>query len=468
MDQTSSTLSDKEFSHATSLLQQLLGSRSIVEQLEQDGSANAQQVYTNAATLFALILQRLAGGLTLTQTVKRMIDEHRDLLRQGNKRVNEDTLSQNASAYSKARQSLPLAKVATFCQLLCDHIARQCDHKLDGRPIYIVDGTTISLPPTKELAENFPPASNQHGKTPWPIVNMLVAHEMHSSCCLVPEIGAMYGSNNAGEIKLFKRMVAERIPSGSIIMADSGFGVFSAAYHSQLNDQRFIFALTAQRFHSHVKRAACVDQGDGFKSYEYLWNPSPKERRKHPEIPEDAELRVWIHQIELDNGKMIQVVSDLPYDAWTMAELYRHRYDGEFDIRDVKVTMDVENMRARQYDTIMKELYGSVMAYNLVVQFRRSAAKLRGISPRRLSFSDTWLDFQHGLLRKTAADLDQWQELYQKALVCASKRLLPDRRGKRTYPRVSYQKRTKATKFESTNRVEAKQIREANRRKAHE
>ncbi|MEM9366629.1 MAG: hypothetical protein AAGD07_11590 [Planctomycetota bacterium] len=109
-----------------------------------------------------------------------------------------------------------------------------------------------------------------------------------------------------------------------------------------------------------------------------------------------------------------------------------------------------------------------MMAYNLVVQFRRSAAKLRGVSPRRLSFSDTWLDFQHGLLRKTAGDLEQWQELYEKALVGVSKRLLPDRRGKRFYPRASYQKRTKATKFESNNRGEAKQIREANRRKAHE
>ncbi|MEM9365871.1 MAG: hypothetical protein AAGD07_07725, partial [Planctomycetota bacterium] len=78
------------------------------------------------------------------------------------------------------------------------------------------------------------------------------------------------------------------------------------------------------------------------------------------------------------------------------------------------------------------------------------------------------LDFQHGLLRKTAGDLEQWEERYEKALVCASKRLLPDRRGKRSYPRVSYQKRTKATKFESKNRGEAKQIREANRRKAHE
>jgi hypothetical protein len=466
-DQAAST-DNQHFSNAITLLEELINSPAIARELDRDGSANAQQVYTNAATIFALILQRLGGGLTLKQTVTRMIDQHSDLLRQDNRRVRQGTLSQNASAYDKARRTLPLQKIAAFCQLVCQSLADQTDYRFEGRRIYIVDGTTLALPPTKELAENFSPSKNQHGQSPWPIMSLLVAHEMDSSCCLVPEVGAMYGSKNTSEIKLFKTLIAERMPAGSIVMGDTGFGVFATAFHCQRHNHRFVLGLTAQRFRSHIRRAVCVDEGEGFRTYEYLWKPSSKERKTHDELPADAQMCVFIHQIDLVDEKTLYLVSDLQYDAATIAALYRRRYDGEFDIRDVKVTMNTEHMRARSYDTIMKELYGSVIAYNLVVQFRREAARRRGVAPRRLSFSDTWLDFQVGVLGKSATDLSGWKLLYEAALERASKRLLPDRRGKRTSPRVSYRKRPKATKFEVKSPQEAAQIREANRKRALE
>ncbi|MEO1616185.1 MAG: hypothetical protein AAFV88_10075 [Planctomycetota bacterium] len=70
-----------EFSAARKLLEELLSADEIVKELEKQNSANAKQVYTNAATIFALVLQRLQGGLTLKETVKKMIDRHRDMLR---------------------------------------------------------------------------------------------------------------------------------------------------------------------------------------------------------------------------------------------------------------------------------------------------------------------------------------------------------------------------------------------------
>ncbi|MEM6469289.1 MAG: hypothetical protein AAF802_06945 [Planctomycetota bacterium] len=79
--------------------------------LHRDGSANGQQVYTNAATIFALILQRLGGGLTLKETVKRMVEDHQDLMQQSNRRVKDQTVSQDTSAYDKARRKLLLNKV---------------------------------------------------------------------------------------------------------------------------------------------------------------------------------------------------------------------------------------------------------------------------------------------------------------------------------------------------------------------
>jgi hypothetical protein len=453
----------EDFSAARKLLHELLSAHSIVKELEKQGSTSAKQVYTNAATIFALVLQRLEGGLTLKQTVKRMIDEHRDMLRSDNRRVEEGTLSENASAYDQARRSLPLQRIADFCSLVCNQLAKLCGNGFDGKRVYLLDGTTISLPPTKELAERFPTAKNQHGESAWPIMSLLVAHELDSSCCLVPQIGTMYGSKATSEIKLMKELVADTVPKDSIVIGDSGFGVFAAAYHCRKNSQQFVFSLTKQRFRSHLKTATLIDEGKGFKTYEMAWKPSPKELKNHSEIPSGVSVHVFIHQLELDNGNTLEVITDVPYDAISIGALYQHRYDCEFDIRDFKVTMNTENMRARTCDTIMKELYGSVIAYNLVLQFRRDAASRCGLKPRRLSFSDVWLDFRHDLLGKTASSLEQWQLLYARALASAAQRVLPDRRGKRSYPRVAHSKRPKTTKFEKLHKADAAKIREEKR-----
>jgi hypothetical protein len=57
------------------------------------------------------------------------------------------------------------------------------------------DGTTFTLPPTPELKKAFPPATNQHGESVWPVAMLMVASELSTGCILTPEIGAIYGSN---------------------------------------------------------------------------------------------------------------------------------------------------------------------------------------------------------------------------------------------------------------------------------
>ena len=96
----------------------------------------------------------------------------------------------------------------------------------------------------------------------------------------------------------------------------------------------------------------------------------------------------------------------------------------------------------------MKELLGSVIAYNLVAQFRRQAAKLARVQPRRLSFSGVWLTFQHHLLYAPPQTFEQWQETYAAALVSAANRRLPNRPRPRSSPRMAHPRRPKTTKFQ--------------------
>ena len=233
-------------------------------------------------------------------------------------------------------------------------------------------------------------------------------------------------------------------------MADSGFGIFSVAYHSTRAGHDILFRLSGSRFRALRKTGQLIDEGPYHKSYALMWRPSPKDRQSNPEVPGDAEIEVVVHKVELENGKFLYLVSTLEIDAISAAQLYQHRYEVEFDIRDLKVTMDAENILAKSVEMVKKELMTSVVAFNLIMQFRRQAAKLANVKPRRLSFKGVWTSFRDGLLLKEPKSVSEWQDLYAAALVSAGKRKLPNRSKPRSYPRRAHPRRPKSTKFMKT------------------
>ena len=417
---------------------------------DDEGSQNAKRVFTQAPTLLLLILQRLGGGLSLDGAVQELIKHHQDILPR-NRRVEEGTLSQNNSAYNKARQKLPSKKVEAFSRAICDHLAKNSKPVWLGRRVMILDGTTITLPPTPELKAAFPPATNQHGESVWPVAMLMVASELSTGCVLVPEIDAMYGENNSSEAAQAERII-DRLPHDALVLADSGFGIFRVGYHCDQRNKEFVFRLTGQRFKALRKKATLVEEGEGFRTWHLLWRPSAKDRKGCEHIGREATIEVFVHEIELEGKKNLYLVSNVEADASSLGELYLRRYDVEFDIRDLKVTMDTENIRAKKFDTVKKELLGSVIAYNLVAQFRRQAAELAGVKPRRLSFSGVWLTFQHHLLYASPQTFEQWQTTYAAALVSAADRKLPNRKKPRSYPRLAHPRRPKTTKFQKSLR----------------
>ncbi len=444
-----------DFSKARQLLVDLIALPDLRKVLDDEDCVNARRVYTQAPTLAVLILQRLGGGLTLTAAVQELIKHHGDLLPR-NRRVLEGTLSENNSAYNQARQKLPLQKVEAFSSAICDHLAARSEPVWQGRRVMILDGTTITLPPTPALKKAFPPATNQHGESVWPVAMLMVASELATGCVLVPEVDAMYGENNSSEAAQAERVI-DRLPPDALVLADSGFGIFRVAYHCDQRDKEFVLRLTASRFKALKKKATPVEDEKGFRTWHLSWWPSRKDLQNNPHLPQDAVVEVFLHEIELAGEKNLHLVSNVEADAASLGQLYLRRYDVEFDIRDLKVTMDTENLRAKKLDTVMKELLGSVIAYNLVAQFRRQAAKLACVHPRRLSFSGVWLTFQHHLLYAPSQSFEQWQVTYAGALVSAANRKLPNRPSPRSFPRMAHPRRPKTTKFQKSLRKKKKQ-----------
>jgi hypothetical protein len=326
-----SPLSETEFTSAVEMLQQLLP----IDELDQVQPSGPATVYTTMVTLWMLILQRLGGGKTLSAVVKDVLAHNRDLLPK-NKRIQEGTISKNSGAYSEARKRIDLETIEFFANRVSDSLIESAPPWFDGQRAFIIDGTTITLAPTKELKEAFPPASNQHGETVWPVAMLMVAHELQSGCALPPEIGAMYGENNTSEAKL-ARKIALRIPRGSIVLADSGFGIFSVAYHTIHGGQDILFRLTKSRFKSLRRRATLVENTEHTSMYTLTWTPTAKDRQTNPELPEDAAIEVTLHEVPIE-GETLYLVTTLHVPSEQAGKFYAYRYDVEHDIRDIKVT----------------------------------------------------------------------------------------------------------------------------------
>jgi hypothetical protein len=407
-------------------------------------------VYTNGVTLWLLILQRLGGGMTLEEAVSHLLSHGLDVL-PDNKRVRLGTVSTSTGSYSQARQRLSLEFIQDVSERICNHLGEISPCILDKRRVFILDGTTITLPPTPALREAFPPATNQHGESVWPVAQLMIAAEMQSGCVLLPQIDPMYGENNASEAVQARRIVS-KLPGKSIVLADSGFGIYSVAHHSLLAGHDFLFRLSHSRFKALRRKAEQIDEGPNHKSYHLLWKPSAKDRQSNPDLPEDAALEVVLHEVQLSGGTTLYLVSSLELHATTAAAIYRRRYDIEFDIRDVKVTMDAENIRAKSVEMVKKELYTSIVAYNLVAQFRRQAAKVAKVEPRRLRFKGIWITFKDQLLLQRPCSMEEWMLRYEKALERAAKKKHPNRTQPRSYPRKAHPRRPKSTKSEKSLR----------------
>ena len=209
---------DAEFDRAFEVLSKLVDLRK-ADRLHPVGD-NA--VYTTSVVLWMLVYQRMHPDASLEATVKELIRAKPEFL-PDNKRVREGTLSSNTSTYSQARSRMPREAAEWLANLVSQSLINATQPTLDGRRVFLIDGTTITLAPEPELREAFPPASNQHGQAVFPVALLTMAHELASGAALIPEVGAMYGKNAVSETALIQKLLWQ-MPAGSVAMADSGYG----------------------------------------------------------------------------------------------------------------------------------------------------------------------------------------------------------------------------------------------------
>ena len=445
----SSESQKEQFDRAFEMLQTLVDFQEADEMFPQ----RAHTVFTASVVLWMLVYQRLKPDASLENAVKHLIDTRPSYLPE-NKRLQENRLSTRSSSYSVARSRLPLEVVEWFTNEISRSIISTTKPTFGQRRVFTIDGTTIALAPEKELQTYFPPASNQLGEGTWPIALLTVFHELETGCALPPEVGAMYGQQAVSETELARRGMV-KLPEDSIILGDSAFGIFGVAHQAKRCGHEFVFAMKKANFQSLSRKAELTSSSEHHKTFKHTWKPTKSNLQSNPQLPPDASLEVYLHEVAVTEKLTLYLVSSLEDDAWSLASLFERRYNVEIDIRNLKVVLDTENIRAKSVDTFMKELLTSVVAYNLTSQFRAEAARVNKLPTRRMSFKRTWTTFQTFLLRHLHSDAANWREAFTRALGYALKDKLPNRSG-RKFKREAYRKRPKDVQFQKRKKPPSK------------
>jgi hypothetical protein len=398
-----------------------------------------QAAYTPFVVTWLLIYQRLHGNATLNDAVSEFTQRFPPQALPDCRRVRQRSLSVNSGAYSQARTQLDRRVLSWAAEHVFTSLIETYPPSWDGRRVFILDGSTAQLAPSRELQAAFPPASNQHGQSHWPILHLAVAHELASGLAVFPEFGPKYGPRPVSELTLSCRLLA-RLPKRSIILGDCNFGIFAFAWAATHAGHDALLRLSASRFRALQKKAKLVEPG----KWELTWQPSAWDRKQHPELPAEAQVKGWLHAVQVSERLTLWLFTTLTAAGPKLAALYQQRQDVETDIRNLKEMLHLGEMTSKSVAMMEKELAAALVAYNLANQVRRLAAARLQVPPRRLSFAGVWSllqAFMAGLgVEKTEAEAEA---AFERLLRGAGQRKLPKRSPGRSYPREVISRRNK-------------------------
>jgi hypothetical protein len=333
--------------------------------------------------IWLIIFQRLHALGTLAVAVQELHSGPvKNWICWGNRQPRR--LSASTSAYSQARSRLPLDVAEKVSDAIFASLWISPTLAGVPVPIFLLDGSSLQPRHSQELVKAFPPMSNRHGVSHWPVLRILVAHEVCTGLAVRPCGGPMCGQDAVSEQSLAKNLM-RRLPLLCGVLGDRNFGVFSMVYYAQQQSHPCLFRLTKARAQK-LNRGFCPISGT---NQLIAWTPSRDDRRTNPEIPPSASVPGRLLVFRLKHGKRQKIYFFTSFDlpAEKILELYGYRWNIETDLRWLKRQVRLNTMEAESQTMVEKELVLAVAAYNLTRATMNQAASALQIDPRQLSYS---------------------------------------------------------------------------------
>ena len=346
-----------------------------------------ERIYTPCVTLWTFLSQVLHPDQSCRAAVARLMAFR---ITQGQAACSADT-----SSYCQARLRLPLALVKRLVRDTGAEVLGQAPTRwhAHGRPVKIVDGSTVSMPDTPENNTDFDKPRNQRGTGGFPLARLVVLLCLATGSVLEAAIGR-YRGKSSGELTLFRSMQDPFNP-GDILLGDRLFCTYCDIARLQSKKVDVVFRLNAQR-RADFRRGRRLGHDD----HVIIWNkpthcPDWLTTKEFAALPNQLHLREVRVRVAKPGYrvKSLVVVTTLTdveqFSRDDIAELFRQRWHAELDLRSIKFVMRMDVLRCETPEMVRKEIWMHLLAYNLLRSVMCAAAEEHKVRVRELSFKGT-------------------------------------------------------------------------------
>jgi hypothetical protein len=253
-----------------------------------------------------------------------------------------------------------------------------------GLAVYGLDGTTLRVPDTPANVTAFgrPPSPDGAGAG-YPHVRLVTLLSLRHHLLAAAAVGAP----RTGELAL-ARGVWAALPDHAVVILDRGFCSY-ALFHALSDPTRDRHWLVRARDGRKAVRQQVVEHfGPGDALVEL--QPTSITCAKHPDLP--PTLRVRAVRVQRRGFRPYWLFTSLrdpaTHPAVDLAALYHDRWELELAFDELKThTLErAEALRSKAPLRVEQEVWGLLLAYNLVRVVMSRAAPRAGVPPLRLSY----------------------------------------------------------------------------------
>lgn len=341
--------------------------------------------WTPALTLWAFVWQVLSADGSCRQAVAQVVLAF-SLTRQPEEL--------DTGSYCRARAKLP----AAFLRQLTVQIGSEVEAaavpawRWCGRKVSLLDGSTSRLPDTPENQKAFPQPNSQKPGLGFPIIRWVVLVGLATAALQGFAYGCYHGKET-GEPALFRQLLMH-LAAGDLIVADRHYCSYFLIALLMQHGVDVVFRLHQRRDYD-FHRGRQLGPNDHVVEWFKPQRPPWMDEEWYASLPDQITVREFRYQVNQAGFRVDELVVATTlidaeaYPIAELADLYHQRWHVELDIRNLKCTLGLGELRCLTPFMIEKEIWARCLAYNLVRQVAAKAAVVAGLSPRQMSFKAT-------------------------------------------------------------------------------
>jgi hypothetical protein len=296
--------------------------------------------------------------------------------------------------YCRARAKLSEAAVRDLTCEIAAEVEDQAETAWLWKSLHakLIDGFTFTMPDTFENQAEYPSPKSQKKGVGLPIARAASILSLATTCVMDLAVGP-YSGKETGETALLRQLLGS-FQRGDVAVMDRYYCSFMMLA-LLLSQGVQSCARMHQRRHVDFRRGRRLGKYDHVIHWKKPERPSWMDQATYDAIPETLELREIRYNV-VEKGRRTQTLTvvttlidgDL-YSKEEIAELYSFRWNAELDIRAIKQTLNLCHVRCKSPEMVRKELWTTLLGYNLIRTTSAAAASLHDKQPRQISFTAT-------------------------------------------------------------------------------